>query len=107
MNEDYVRTARAKGVHEKTVKYKHILRNCLSATITIAGLSVVALIGNGVLIENIFARPGIGKLFVTAVLGSDYTVVQSVILVYTGIVILVNFAVELSYAFVDPRIRYD
>jgi len=106
INEDYVRTARAKGLTERVVIYKHALRNCLSATLTITGLQFIALIGNGVLIENVFGRPGLGRLIVGSVLQSDYTSVQSLLLLYAAIVILINLLTDLTYAFVDPRIRY-
>lgn len=106
INQDYVRTARAKGLKEYVVIYKHALRNCLSATLTITGLQVIALIGNGVLVENVFGRPGMGRLIVSSVLQSDYTSIQSLLLVYASMVILINLLTDMAYALVDPRIRH-
>ncbi len=103
---DYVRTARAKGASERRVVWVHALRNALLPVITITGIQVGALLGGVVVIENVFARPGLGTLIANAISQRDYPVVQGVTLVLVAVFVLVNLAVDLLYSVVDPRIRH-
>jgi peptide/nickel transport system permease protein/oligopeptide transport system permease protein len=103
---DYVRTARAKGLTEKLVILRHALKNALIPVVTIIGLQMGILLGGAVLTEMVFAWPGIGRLLVEAILARDYPVVQGVVLVVAAMFILVNLVVDIIYAYLDPRIRY-
>jgi peptide/nickel transport system permease protein len=103
---DYVRTARAKGVAEWRVIYGHALRNTMIPTVTVIGLSFAILLGGAVIIEQVFNIPGLGTLIVASVIRRDYAVVQGTVLLVTGIYVLINFCIDLLYAFLDPRIRY-
>ena len=100
-----MRTARAKGVPWHVVIWRHALRNALIPIITVFGLYLSILIGNSVLTEIVFNRPGLGKLIVGALNQRDYTMLQGMMVIYTLIVVLVNLATDLAYAFVDPRIK--
>ena len=106
LESDYVRTARAKGVPEPRVLAVHALRNSLLPVLSILGVSVSRLLGGAVVTETIFALPGVGVLLVDSILSRDFPVVQGVIIVVTVGVFATNFAVELAYAVVDPRIRH-
>jgi peptide/nickel transport system permease protein len=103
---DYVRTARAKGVAEWRVVYGHALRNTMIPTVTVIGLSFAILLGGAVIIEQVFNIPGLGTLIVASVIRRDYAVVQGTVLLVTGIYVLINLCIDLLYAFLDPRIRY-
>ncbi|MDA8148288.1 MAG: ABC transporter permease [Actinomycetota bacterium] len=105
LNGDYVRTARAKGASERTVVWRHAFRNALLPVITIAGIQVGVLIGGAVVIENVFARPGLGTVVATAIANRDYPVVEGVTLVLVAAFSAVNLLVDLLYAVIDPRIR--
>ena len=105
MQEDYVRTARAKGVPWNAIIWRHALRNALIPIVTIVGLYLGILIGNSVLTEIVFNRPGLGKLIIGALNLRDYTMLQGMMVIYTLIVVLVNVATDLAYAFVDPRVK--
>lgn len=106
MRQDYIRTAMAKGLHEKVVIYRHALRNALIPVVTVLGLQVAFLIGGTVVIENIFSLPGMGRLFIEALNWRDYPVIQGLNVVVASWVVLVNILVDISYGFLDPRIRY-
>jgi len=106
MREDYVRTAHAKGLRERLVLYKHVLRNALIPIVTLGGLYVVVLIGSSVMVEIVFSRPGLGKLMVGAIKQRDYTTLQSVMVIYALMVVLINLATDLIYGIIDPRIKY-
>lgn len=103
--QDFVRTARAKGVRESTVVLKHVLRNALIPVVTLLGLQISTALGGSVIIEQLFALPGLGKLLLDAINQRDYPIVQGVTIVISFWVILVNLAIDLSYGFLDPRIR--
>jgi glutathione transport system permease protein len=103
--EDYVRTARAKGVPRRIVVRRHALRNALIPIITVIGLFLGIQIGNSVLTEIVFNRPGLGKLIVGALAQRDYTMLQGLMVIYTLIVVGVNMLTDVVYAFVDPRVR--
>jgi ABC-type dipeptide/oligopeptide/nickel transport system permease component len=106
LGQDYVRTARAKGLPERSVVYRHALRNALIPVVTILGLQLGTLLSGAVLTETVFAWPGIGRLLVEAVLARDYPVVQGTILLIATTFVVLNVAVDILYAFLDPRIRY-
>ena len=104
-SEDYVRTARAKGVPWRAVVWRHALGNALIPVITVVGLYLSILIGNSVLTEIVFNRPGLGKLIVGALNQRDYTMLQGMMVIYTFMVVLVNLSTDLAYAAVDPRVK--
>jgi peptide/nickel transport system permease protein len=106
LQEDYIRTARAKGVFERLVIVRHALRNAMLPVVTVIGLEFAFLIGGLVVTEQVFNLNGIGKLFVEAVTRGDNTLVQGLVLLVAVSFILVNFAIDLMYAWLDPRIRY-
>lgn len=105
-NEDYVRTARAKGLTERRVDSRHIMRNAWAPVVTIIGLEVGVLLSGAVLTETVFSWPGVGRWVVTAIQARDYFVVQGSILIFALIFLTVNLIVDIGYAFVNPRIRY-
>jgi peptide/nickel transport system permease protein len=106
LQEDYIRTARAKGVVERLVVARHAMRNALLPVVTVIGLEFAFLIGGLVVTEQVFNLNGIGRLFVQAVARSDYTMIQALVLLVSVFFVLVNFVMDLMYAFLDPRIRY-
>lgn len=106
MREDYVRTARAKGLRERTVIVRHALRNGLIPVITIMGSQVSFLLGGLVILEQIFSLPGMGRYTYDAVIRRDYTVVQGTVFIMAAVYVTVNLLIDLSYALIDPRIRY-
>jgi len=103
----YVRTARAKGLPEQRVLRRHVMRNAVILLITIAGLQLGDLLSGAVITETVFARPGIGKLLVDAILNKDFPVVQGAVLLIATIYTLVNIVVDVSYAYFDPRIHFE
>ncbi|MBW2015762.1 MAG: ABC transporter permease [Deltaproteobacteria bacterium] len=107
LSQDYTTTARSKGLKEKVVIIKHALKNALIPIITVVGLQFGMLLGGAVLTETVFAWPGLGRLIVDSILARDYPVIQGAILIFGLLYILVNLIVDVIYAFVDPRIRYD
>jgi peptide/nickel transport system permease protein len=104
--QDYIRTAWSKGLRERTVIMKHALKNGLIPIVTVLGIGVGMVFAGSVIVETIFAIPGIGRLLVTSLFAQDYVVIQSGTLVISMIIILTNLLVELSYVWIDPRIRY-
>lgn len=104
---DYIRSARAKGLSERVVMTKHALKNGLIPVVTIAGLYLAVLLGGTVVVETLFSWPGLGRLAVESILARDYPMIQAIILVISSGFVLINFLVDLSYGFLDPRIRYD
>jgi peptide/nickel transport system permease protein len=105
LNADYVRTARAKGLDERTVVLKHALRNALTPIITLGALEFGTLLSGAVLTEQVFSIPGFGKLIVDAVFNRDYAVVQGVVLFTSSVYIVLNLLADLAYFFVNPRLR--
>ncbi|MDO8962796.1 MAG: ABC transporter permease [Methylophilus sp.] len=105
LNQDYITTARAKGLNERQVVYTHALRNALLPLITIVGLSIPGLIGGSVIAETIFAIPGMGKLFYDAVLMRDFPVVMGILTIGSALTLLGNLIADISYAWADPRVR--
>jgi peptide/nickel transport system permease protein len=106
MDEDYIRTARAKGLRERLVIRRHALRNALLPTTTVIGLEFAFLVGGLVVTEQVFNLNGLGRLFVQAVTHNDFTLVQGLVMVIATVAVVVNLAVDLIYAVLDPRIRY-
>lgn len=106
LGQDYIQTARSKGLRNKVVIYKHGLRNAVIPIVTLIGLQFGALLGGTVLTETVFAWPGIGRLMVQSIFSRDYTVLQSTILVFAIIIICTNLLVDLSYTLINPKIRY-
>ena len=105
LGQDYVRTARAKGLPERTVVLRHALRNALVPLVTIVGLQLPALFGGSVFIETVFAWPGIGSLSVAATFNRDYPVIMAVLLISSALVLLANLLTDVAYALVDPRVQ--
>ena len=106
IRQDYVRTATSKGLRRNTVLYKHALRNALIPVVTLVGMALAFLIGGEVLIETVFNIPGIGRLLVRAALDKDYLIVQAGVLIIGAVVCLTNLLVDITYGWIDPRIRY-
>ncbi len=106
LSEDYIRTARSKGLTETRVLLAHALRNAILPIITVCGVSLALLLGGVVVTENVFAIPGMGRLLVNALSHRDYPVIQGTVLVFAAIIAVVNLLIDLSYGLFDPRIRY-
>jgi peptide/nickel transport system permease protein len=106
LGEDYVRTARAKGLTERTVLFRHALRNAAVPVITVIGTGFALLISGVVVTESVFNIPGLGRLSVDAVLARDYPVIQAMILLTSALYIGINLLIDIAYAVLDPRIRY-
>jgi len=104
--QDYIRTAWSKGLGERAVVMRHMLKNSLIPVITLMGVSVSIILGGSVLVERVFAIPGVGSLLVSSIFGQDYVVVQAITVIFAVIILLVNLIVDISYAWLDPRIRY-
>ena len=107
LNQDYIRTARAKGLRARTVIWKHGLRNALVTLITIFGISLSNLLVGSIVIEQVFALPGLGRLALIAIGARDFPLLQGEVLVYASAIVLLSFLVDVSYGLLDPRIRYD
>ena len=106
LSEDYIRTARAKGVAPRPMLMKHALKNAGVPIVTVIGIGIALLIGGVVITETVFNIPGIGRLVVDAISKRDYPIIQGVILLFSGVYVVVNLLVDLSYTLIDPRIRY-
>jgi peptide/nickel transport system permease protein len=104
--QDYIRTAWSKGLGEREIVTRHMLKNSLIPVITLMGVGVSLIFGGSILVERVFAIPGVGSLLVSSIFGQDYVVVQAITLVIAVIVLVVNLIVDISYAWLDPRIRY-
>lgn len=106
LSQDYVRTAKAKGLGQRSVLFVHALKNAAVPIITVVGIGVALLIGGAVVTESVFAIPGLGRLTVDAILRRDYPVIQGVVLLFSFVYVLINLGVDLLYTLFDPRIRY-
>ena len=102
---DYVRTARAKGLTERVVLFRHVLRNALIPIVTVMGISFGQLLGGAVITESVFSWPGMGRLLVSGIMNKDYSVVQGVLLITVTLFMLVTLCVDILYAYLDPRIK--
>jgi peptide/nickel transport system permease protein len=107
LGEDYIRTARAKGLYEQAVLFSHALRNALLPIVTVVGLQLGLLLGGAILTETIFSWPGLGRLVVNRILARDYPAVQGSVIIIASTFVFVNLIVDISYAYLDPRIHYD
>jgi peptide/nickel transport system permease protein len=105
-SQDYIRTAWSKGLAERAIVFKHILKNSLIPVVTLAGFAVGMIFGGSVLIETVFNIPGMGRLMVSSIFNQDYVVVQACTLIFGSIVLIINLLVDISYGWLDPRIRY-
>ena len=106
LNEDYIRTARAKGLSTRVVLMRHALRNAAVPILTVIGIGIALLIGGAVVTESVFGLPGLGRLTVEAVLSRDFPTIQTVILMFSVVYVVINLLVDISYTIFDPRIRY-
>lgn len=107
LRQDYIRTARSKGLSERAIVYGHAVRNALIPVITVAGISFGRLLGGSIVTETVFAYPGIGKLLIDGIFARDYPIIQGTVLVYALVFTFLNLLVDLTYAYVDPRIHYE
>jgi ABC-type dipeptide/oligopeptide/nickel transport systems, permease components len=106
LDKDYVRTARAKGLEERTVVMKHVVQNSLISVVTVAAIQIAFIISGSVVIETVFSVPGIGRLLVSSVQVRDFPVIQALVLIIGVFVIVANLIADILYGYLDPRIRY-
>ena len=106
LQQDYIRTARAKGLEQRSILFIHALKNAAVPIVTVIGIGIALLIGGAVVTESVFAIPGLGRLTIDAILRRDYPVIQGIVLLFSFLYVLVNLMVDLTYTLVDPRIRY-
>ncbi len=106
LSQDYIRTARAKGLGEHTVLFIHALKNAAVPIVTVIGIGVALLIGGAVVTESVFAIPGLGRLTIDAIVRRDYPLIQGIVLMFSFVYVLVNLAIDIAYMALDPRIRY-
>src|SRR5215204_3585811 len=106
LQQDYVRTARAKGLDQRSILFVHALKNAAVPIVTVIGIGIALLIGGAVVTESVFAIPGLGRLTIDAILRRDYPVIQGIVLLFSFLYVLVNLMVDVTYTLVDPRIRY-
>jgi peptide/nickel transport system permease protein len=106
MGEDYIRTARAKGLSERRVIFRHGVRSAITPVVTIFGLDVGALLGGAVITETVFNIPGIGRLNLDAITHSDFPIVQGTVILAALFIVVANIVVDIAYAYLDPRVRY-
>ena len=106
MGEDYIRTARAKGLRERTVVLRHGVRAAINPVVTVLGVDIGVLLGSSVLVETVFNIPGIGRLNYIAITHADFPIVQGTVLFAALVIIAANIIVDIAYAFLDPRVRY-
>ena len=106
LSQDYIRTANAKGLREQKVLTVHALRNAAVPIVTVVGIGVALLIGGVVVTESVFAIPGLGRMTVDAILRRDYPIIQGVMVVFAAVYVLINLVIDITYSFIDPRIRY-
>jgi len=106
LRQDYIRTAWAKGLRERVVVIRHALKNALIPIVTIVGFQLPVLMGGTVIIEQIFNLPGMGRLLIDATMQRDYTVVSGIMLIFAVGMVLINLMIDLTYGFLDPRVRY-
>jgi peptide/nickel transport system permease protein len=107
LSKDYITVARSKGLSERIILYKHALRNAMSPIVSLIGVSIVLSLAGAVVLEVVFSRPGLGRLYVSAVAARDYPLIQGGILLIATAVVFVNMLVDISYGIIDPRIRYE
>jgi ABC-type dipeptide/oligopeptide/nickel transport system permease component len=106
LRQDYVQTARAKGLRQRVVILRHALGNALIPTLTVAGIQLGYLLGGSLVVETVFAWPGLGRLMIDSIQIRDYTMIQAVVVVYAVLMLTINLLVDVLYAVIDPRVRY-
>jgi peptide/nickel transport system permease protein len=106
LSQDYIKTAKAKGLGQRAILFIHALKNAAVPIVTVIGIGVALLIGGAVVTESVFVIPGLGRLTIDAILRRDYPVIQGVVLLFSFVYVLVNLAIDLLYTVLDPRIRY-
>jgi peptide/nickel transport system permease protein len=106
LGEDYIRTAWSKGLNERKVLFKHVVKNSLLPIVAMQGISIRMIFGGSVIVETVFVVPGMGKFMVDAMNSQDFTIIQAVTLVLTIVIVVANLAVDLLYGWLDPRIQY-
>jgi ABC-type dipeptide/oligopeptide/nickel transport system permease component len=106
LRQDYVQTARAKGLRQRAVILRHALGNALIPTLTVAGIQLGYLLGGSLVVETVFAWPGLGRLMIDSIQIRDYTMIQAVVVVYAVLMLTINLLVDVLYAVIDPRVRY-
>ena len=106
LSQDYIRTAKAKGMSQTGILFIHALKNAAVPVVTVIGIGVALLIGGAVVTESVFAIPGLGRLTIDAILRRDYPLIQGLVVVFSFVYVLVNLCVDVIYTLVDPRIRY-
>jgi peptide/nickel transport system permease protein len=106
MSEDYIRTARAKGLRERRVIFRHGLRSAITPVVTAAGLDIGILLGGTILVETVFNIPGVGRLAYDSIVNADLPMIQGTVLIGAFFIIMANLVVDVIYAFLDPRVRY-
>jgi peptide/nickel transport system permease protein/oligopeptide transport system permease protein len=106
LSQDFIRTARSKGLIERVVAWKHALRNALIPVVTVLGLQVAGLLNGAVVVETVFGRPGIGRMLVNGIIEKDFPVVQGVVILVAAVYVVANIIVDVLYAAIDPRIQY-
>jgi peptide/nickel transport system permease protein len=106
LSQDYIKTARAKGMGQSGILFIHALKNAAVPIVTVIGIGIAFLIGGAIVTESVFVIPGLGRLTIDAILRRDYPVIQGVVLLFSFVYVLVNLAVDLVYTLIDPRIRY-
>jgi peptide/nickel transport system permease protein len=107
MQSDYVDFARSKGLSENRVTFRHVVRNALISTITLLSLRIAGMLGGAIIIETVFALPGVGSLLVQSILSRDYAVVQSIVFIFAVIVLVANLITDVSYSLLDPRVKLE
>ncbi|UCG24705.1 MAG: ABC transporter permease, partial [Chloroflexota bacterium] len=107
IHQDYIRSARAKGLHERSVRYGHALKNAAIPLVTMFALDIPYIFAGTVYVELLFSWPGMGRLYYQAATGRDYPVLMAVLIIGAGLVIVCNLLADLTYAYLDPRVRYD
>ena len=107
MSDDFIRTARAKGLSEHTVLWRHTVRNALIPIITVVGLELGTLLSGSIIVETVFSWPGSGSLLIEALNSRDYPLITGTVLTYTFMFVIINLTIDILYAAIDPRIRYD
>ncbi|MGZ0747508.1 ABC transporter permease [Haloparvum sp. AD34] len=106
LSKDYVRTARAKGLSERTVILKHVLRNSMISVVTVAALQIAFLVDGAVVVEQVFSWPGLGRMLINAIIQRDFPIIQAIVMLIATTIVLANLLADLTYAWLDPRIRY-
>jgi peptide/nickel transport system permease protein len=107
MHEDYVTTARAKGQSERLVLWRHVLKNALIVIITVVGLELGTLLSGSIIVETVFVWPGMGSLLIEGLQSRDYPLIIGLVLVYTTMFVIINMIIDICYAVIDPRIRFN